>query len=164
MHEIGHSLGFSHTSDSTNVMYEKGTGMRFDLWHLKPEGYHSSKFGNTGDGDEVLLCKGTYMIEVEADRLVDIHLDNPNPIILTDQEGNIIDIRTDTICGEDQTKNFKQTCVVDRYATLNIWYFEEGDIVGYTVKIDRIDNLPEINMNWDKNYFKYSDAYSDIFG
>ncbi len=162
-HEIGHSAGFLHSSDVNNVMSGAGFDPRFDHWKIRPDGYHMSKFGNTGEGHEVTLCKGTYTIDLEFDRPVDVKLNKHTVIAIKDDAGNIIEIRDDTICGQDQTTHFRQTCVVDNIASLYIWFFEEREIVGYTVKIDRIDAESVTDKNWDKNAFKYPTIYSNLF-
>ena len=53
-HEVGHALGYTHVSDSNNIMYEKGTGNKFDWYH------GDSITLPDGAAQSIPLCYGSY--------------------------------------------------------------------------------------------------------
>jgi len=53
-HEVGHALGYTHVSDSNNIMYEKGTGNKFDWYH------GDSITLPDGSAQSIPLCYGGY--------------------------------------------------------------------------------------------------------
>ena len=53
-HEVGHALGYTHVSDSNNIMYEKGTGNKFDWYH------GDSITLPDGAAQSIPLCYGGY--------------------------------------------------------------------------------------------------------
>lgn len=166
MHEIGHSLGFDHSTDKNNVMYEKGTGMRYDYpWYH--DGYTDFKFEDS-DGTVLDLCKGEYLIEIEIenDKLADISVYSHTAVGTFEFKGETYP--EFNICEEYGVTSYKRTCSVEKSGTLNMFFGiindDESEFRDYSVKVERLDKLPEINMNWDENSYRYPDIYSDIFG
>jgi len=51
-HEVGHALGYAHVSDSNNIMYEHGTGNKFDLE------YEDRITLPDGSSQKISLCHG----------------------------------------------------------------------------------------------------------
>ena len=163
MHEIGHSIGFNHSSDVNNVMSGAGTDFRFIDWRYFIHGNGFAVGGAVYEPDVMILCNGEYFIQVNSEKPVDVKLNNPKGIVQTDQAGNIIGFGYDTICGEEQTKNFEGTCVVSEgYARLNLSVSSQSPVFT-EVKIDRLDNVPKKDMKWDESAFKYPAIYSNIF-
>lgn len=168
MHEIGHSLGFDYSTDKNNIMYEKGTGVRYDYWWYDPEGMTSTQVeSDTGGNDILHLCAGEYLIEIETDKPVSIDLFSHTAVGTYEFDGNIYP--EFTLCeSEWGVTSYKKTCSIERSATLNmligIYGDGETEYTDYNVKIERLDKLPEMNMNWDENSYRYPDIYSDFFG
>jgi len=160
-HEIGHALGFIHSDDENNVMYTT-TGFRYDYFWKDIGDYQSSKFGNTGEGGELTLCKGEYFIEVVADKPVDVGLFNSKAVSTYEFKGQTFPKFES--CKERNTTHYSRTCTVESSAWLNIFFFEEGEIVDYTVKVERLDELPSRSMDWDESAYRYPEIYSYIFG
>lgn len=166
MHEIGHSLGFDHSTDKNNVMYEKGTGIRYDYpWYHDGYTYFQVE-SNTGDVGVLDLCAGEYLIEIETDKPVSISLFSHTVVGTYEFDGKTYP--EVNFCEEYDVTYYKRTCTVERSANLNMLFGisndDETEFRDYNMKIERLDKLPEINMNWDENSYRYPDIYSDFFG
>ena len=150
-HEIGHSLGFGHSADRDNVMYES-TDTRFE------EDYLDSFSLTRGYYNYLPFCNsGSVYYEITSDDQYngfDIYVLPPT----SDPKGVLEG--TDNIysdCGEYRMVSYSDTCNVADGSGLMIHNRNDND--GTAINIDvRIVNMSESiwpDMVWDMDAFEY---------
>ena len=156
-HEIGHSLGYSHSSDPNNVMYYL-TSTQF----AKDKEFSYSIESNywrwiyfCGSGEQYY-----YVSSNSEEDGFDVYVLPPNtdPNTFVSEGGSRY-----TNCGAERKLTYYYTCSIASGSKLMIHNYED-----YTIKITgyMIDKNPNKwpNMGWDPNAFEYpADALFEIW-
>ena len=156
-HEIGHSMGYGHSSDPNNVMYWQ-TRTRFDVEQeiadiVSPRWYFTYE-----------LCDGgNYWYSFESDDSstgFDLYVLPPG----TDaSEISIGEGLIYTGCGEANTVAYTGTCNVDAGAVIYIENRSLSDAVRLDGVIVLLNEPPRPVMDWDQAAFEYDDAQLNTY-
>ena len=156
-HEIGHSMGYGHSSDPNNVMYWQ-TRTRFDVEQeiadiVSPRWYFTYE-----------LCDGgNYWYSFESDDSstgFDLYVLPPG----TDaSEISIGEGLIYTGCGEANTVAYTGTCNVDAGAVIYIENYNFSDAVRLDGVIVLLNEPPRPVMDWDQAAFEYDDAQLNTY-
>jgi len=159
-HEIGHSLGFGHSNNQNNVMYET-TDTRFE------EDYIDSFSLARGYYQHLTFCSsGSVYYEITSDNQYngfDTYVLPPN----SDPKGVLEG--TDNIysnCGEHNMVSYSNTCNVANGASLMIHNRNDNDdgAINIDVRIVSMDETTWPNMVWDMDTFEYDlDQINEIW-
>ena len=151
-HEIGHSLGYSHSNDLNNVMYYL-TSIQF----AKDKEFSYSIESNywrwiyfCGSGEQYY-----YVSSNSEEDGFDVYVLPPNtdPSTFVSERGSGY-----TNCGAERKLSFSHTCSIASGSKLMIHNYED-----YTIKItgfmidENSNKWPE--MTWDYNAFQYDTSY-----
>ena len=156
-HEIGHSMGYGHSSDPNNVMYWQ-TETRFDVEQViadivSPRWYFIYK-----------LCgEGNYWYSFESDdsyKGFDLYVLPPgtDPSLISIGEGFIY-----TGCGEANTVAYTGTCNVLAGAVIYIENYSLSDAVRLDGVIILLNEPSRPVMDWDQAAFEYDDAQLNTY-
>ena len=156
-HEIGHSMGYGHSSDPNNVMYWQ-TETRFDVEQyiadiVSPRWYFIYK-----------LCgEGNYWYSFESDdsyKGFDLYVLPPgtDPSLISIGEGFIY-----TGCGEANTVAYTGTCTVLAGAVIYIENYSLSDAVRLDGVIILLNEPSRPVMDWDQAAFEYDDAQLNTY-
>ena len=156
-HEIGHSMGYGHSSDPNNVMYWQ-TRTRFDVEQeiadiVSPRWYFTYE-----------LCDGgNYWYSFESDDSstgFDLYVLPPG----TDaSEISIGEGLIYTGCGEANTVAYTGTCNVPAGALIYIENRSLSDAVRLDGVIVLLNEPPRPVMDWDQTAFEYDDAQLNTY-
>ncbi len=156
-HEIGHSMGYGHSSDPNNVMYWQ-TETKFDVEQViadivSPRWYFIYK-----------LCgEGNYWYSFESDdsyKGFDLYVLPPgtDPSLISIGEGFIY-----TGCGEANTVAYTGTCNVLAGAVIYIENYSLSDAVRLDGVIILLNEPSRPVMDWDQAAFEYDDAQLNTY-
>ena len=156
-HEIGHSMGYGHSSDPNNVMYWQ-TETRFDVEQViadivSPRWYFIYK-----------LCgEGNYWYSFESDDSYtgfDLYVLPPgtDPSLISIGEGFIY-----TGCGKANTVAYNSTCNVLAGAVIYIENYSLSDAVRLDGVIILLNEPSRPVMDWDQAAFEYDDAQLNTY-
>ena len=150
-HELGHSVGYGHSSDQNNIMYEFGeTQFAVDQeisevvsggwYHTVPicgpgDYYYSFETENLNQGFDI------FVLRPEAD---------PESAIRR-QSGVYAD------CGRRAMQRYSDTCTVLRGSSVLI-YNDSRDAIRLTGRIIDRNEIRWPEMKWDEKVFRYDDA------
>jgi len=151
-HEIGHSVGYDHSNDPTNVMYyatspQFATEQKISMiindgywqaWEICGSGpyYYSFSTSRTTDGFDI------YVIPPETKP--ETFLKNSNALRYTD-------------CGMKNRQSYNDTCNVKSGSYVFIYNYENHPI-RLTGEITYIGDTSWPNMTWDKEGYQYNEA------
>ncbi len=159
-HEMGHAMGFAHSKDSTNIMYELGTGNDFSIDY--------DKTINLKDGYAISIpfCDGAgqYSYEIESDSKYTGFSVYAVPPTIHFQD--IVDGHPDKIYPCDGGKGFTRfssTCSVEDGAYLYIENPLDTIVTSMNIHVkiyDLTDESPK-NMEWDSSYQYFPSEHLD---
>ena len=159
-HELGHSVGYGHSSNPDNIMHELA-GTRFTVDREISEviaggWYHSFPFCGSGEY--------YYSFETESrDQGFDIFVLRPE----ADPEGAIASQSgVYANCGRRSMQRYADTCTVLDGSSVLI-YNDSREAIRLSGKIVDRNDVPWPEMEWDKAAFRYDDAllreYHELF-
>jgi len=159
-HEIGHSMGYSHSSDPTNVMYPTTTT------HLYVEQDISETIASGWFMTFPLCESGQYLYSIESANSYegfDIYVLPPGTDAATVGSGGLVY----TDCGSVGMASFSNSCNVSLGASIYIsptHYYNGVTITGEVITPDQ-SVWPD--MVWDASVFQYETSdmlyYRDLF-
>ena len=156
-HEIGHSMGYGHSSDPNNVMYWQ-VETRFDVEQyiadiVSPGWYFTYE-----------LCRGGnhwYSFESDdSDTGFDLYVLPPGTDASQISMGGGLIY---TGCGEANTVAYTGTCNVPAGALIYIENRSLSDAVRLDGVIVLLNELPRPVMDWDQTAFEYDDAQLNTY-
>ena len=156
-HEIGHSMGYGHSSDPNNVMYWQ-VETRFDVEQyiadiVSPGWYFTYE-----------LCRGGnhwYSFESDdSDTGFDLYVLPPGTDASEISMGGGL---VYTGCGEANTVAYTGTCNVPAGALIYIENRSLSDAVRLDGVIVLSNELPRPVMDWDQTAFEYDDAQLNTY-
>jgi hypothetical protein len=157
-HEIGHSMGYGHSSDPNNVMYWQ-TETRFDVEQeiariVSPSWYSTYPFCGSG----------SYQYSFESDSAYndfDIYVLPPDTDASTISTGEGL---VYTGCGKANVVQYADTCNnLPSGAVIYIENSSYSDAVRLDGEIILMDQASWPNMDWDETAFQYDDAQLDTY-
>jgi len=156
-HEIGHSMGYGHSSDPNNVMYWQ-VETRFDVEQyiadiVSPGWYFTYE-----------LCRGGnhwYSFESDdSDTGFDLYVLPPGTDASEISMGGGL---VYTGCGEANTVAYTGTCNVPAGALIYIENYSLSDAVRLDGVIVLLNEPPRPVMDWDQTAFEYDDAQLNTY-
>jgi len=156
-HEIGHSMGYGHSSNPNNVMYWQ-TETRFDVEQ------EIADIVSAGWYFTYPLCgSGSYRYSFESDNAsndFDLYVLPPGTDASTISTGEGL---VYTECGKANVVQYTDTCNLPSGAVI---YIENSSIYN-AVRLDgeivSIDQPSRPNMEWDETTFQYDDSKLDTY-
>ncbi|MEX0656630.1 MAG: hypothetical protein WD154_03695, partial [Nitrosopumilaceae archaeon] len=160
-HEIGHALGYDHVSDSNNILYEGGSGTKFDIEYEKSitlaDGYYQvipfckggSYFFTTNTNDQYNGYK-VYVVPPNTD---------PEEIISGNEPYYL-----SCSAYENEMTSFSQSCNVDSGSYLLIYNPTAlGLGSGINVNIKTYDRNPDHrpNLDLDESHMYFTQDFID---
>ncbi len=156
-HEIGHSMGYGHSSDPNNVMYWQ-TETRFDVeqyiadivspgWHFPYELCRGGDHWYSFESDDSSTGFDLYVLPPGTD-----------PSLISIGEGFIY-----TGCGEANTVAYTGTCNVLAGAVIYIENYSLSDAVRLDGVIILLNEPSRPVMDWDQAAFEYDDAQLNTY-
>ena len=160
-HELGHSMGYGHSDDPDNVMYEFGS-TRFEVDQEISEVIAGGWYLATP------LCEtGSYSYFFETDDLTmgfDIFVLPPGS---DPADVSLGDVRSYVGCGQEGLHRYLNSCTVDAGAMVYIGNTSHLDPIRLTGRIIHADSPPWPDMTWDPQAYQYDDAtlarYGELF-
>ena len=147
-HELGHSMGFEHSDDPNNIMYEY-TMIRFEVDHdiseVIPGGWYWS-FPFCGEGTY------SYSFETEDPSSgFDIFVLPPDvdPEIFAQTGG-----QTYVNCGRENMHRYSGSCTVELGAVIYVENTSRSEAIRLSGQIVDQDIPPRPDMTWDENAFR----------
>ncbi len=156
-HEIGHSMGYGHSSDPNNVMYWQ-VETRFDVEQ------YIADIVSPGWYFPYELCRGGnhwYSFESDdSDTGFDLYVLPPgtDPVEISMGGGLVY-----TGCGEANTVAYTGTCNVPAGALIYIENRSLSDAVRLDGVIVLLNELPRPVMDWDQTAFEYDEAQLNTY-
>jgi hypothetical protein len=156
-HEIGHSVGYGHSSNPNNVMYWQ-TETRFDVEQkiadiVSPGWYFTYP-----------LCgSGSYRYSFESDNAnndFDIYVLPPDTDASTISTGEGL---VYTACGKANVVQYTDTCGVPSGAVIYIENSSFYNAIRLDGEIIPMDQPSWPNMEWDETEFQYDDTKLDTY-
>jgi len=149
-HEVGHALGYGHSSDPNNVMYSI-TDTSFE----KDEEF--TKVLSGGWFSTIRFCdSGTYYYSVSTDDKYD-GFDLYVITAATDAKDFLnVGGRYYPDCGKENMQSFSDTCTVSMSDQLLI-HNNESNPIRISVTIIDQDNASWPEMTWDSNAYRYDE-------
>lgn len=148
-HELGHSMGYGHSSNPNNVMYSQ-TATRFEV------DQEISEVISGGWSYTIPLCgEGTYSYSFETD---DPYMGFDLFVIPSGGDTNSIsggNSRGYIGCGKERMHRYSGSCVVESGSKIYIENISAINTIHLSGKIININNPPWPDMTWDQNVFKY---------
>ena len=156
-HEIGHSMGYGHSSDPNNVMYWQ-MDTRFDV-----ERYIADIVSPGWYFTYPLCSVGNYWYSFESDDSstgFDLYVLPPgtDPVEISMGGGLVY-----TGCGEANTVAYTGTCNVPAGALIYIENRSLSDAVRLDGVIVLLNEPPRPVMDWDQAAFEYDDAQLNTY-
>jgi hypothetical protein len=159
-HEIGHSMGYSHSSDPTNVMYSTTTT------HFDVEQYISDTIASGWYQTFPLCVSGQVLYSIESESQYegfDIHVLPPETDPATLDSGGLVY----TDCGSTGMASFSNSCNVSLGASIYITPTHDYNGVTITGEVTTPDESAWPDMDWDLSVFQYEESdmiyYRDLF-
>ena len=159
-HEIGHSMGYSHSSDPTNVMYRNTTT------HFYIEQYISDTIASGWYQIFPLCGSGQVFYSIESESQYegfDIHVLPPETDPATLDSGGLVY----TDCGSTGMASFSNSCNVSLGASIYITPTHDYNGVTITGEVTTSDESAWPEMDWDPSVFQYEESdmfyYRDLF-
>ena len=159
-HEIGHSMGYSHSSDPTNVMYRNTTT------HFYIEQYISDTIASGWYQTFPLCGSGQVLYSIESESQYegfDIHVLPPETDAATVGSGGLVY----TDCGSTGMASFSNSCNVSLGASIYITPTHYYNGVTITGEVTTSDESARPDMDWDPSVFQYEESdmlyYRDLF-
>ena len=168
-HELGHSMGYGHSRNANNIMYERIDTQFVADWEI-------SEVIASGKYYTFPICgAGTYYYSFETgdpDHSFDIFVLPPgtNPKSISAGNG-----RAYTDCGKQNMRRYSNSCTVSEgskiYITktspLEIIRFWRSDAIQVSGQIVDQNTLPWPDTEWDERAFRYDSAqlrkYHNLF-
>ena len=160
-HELGHSMGYGHSDDPNNVMYEYSS-IRFEVDQEISEVIAGGWYLTTP------LCgAGAYVYSFETQDLsmgFDIFVLPPG----SDADDVALgDGRSYAGCGQEGLHRYSNSCTVDAGAMIYVGNTSYLDPIRLTGRIIDADVPPWPNMTWDTRSYQYDEAllagYKELF-
>ena len=156
-HEIGHSMGYGHSSNPNNVMYFQ-TDTRFDaeqdIAEIIAGGWYFT----------FPFCEGgSYWYSFESD---DIYKGFNLEVLPPGVDASDISLGKGLVytdCGKSSTVSFTANCNVAVGASIYVANSSLYDAVRIDGKIILLDDPPWPIMEWDKAAFQYDDAQLNTY-
>ena len=159
-HEIGHSMGYSHSSDPTNVMYRNTTT------HFYIEQYISDTIASGWYQTFPLCGSGQVLYSIESESQYegfDIYVLPPETDPATLDSGGLVY----TDCGSTGMASFSNSCNVSLGAFIYITPTHSYNGVTITGEVTTSDESAWPDMEWDPSVFQYEESdmlyYRDLF-
>ena len=159
-HEIGHSMGYSHSSDPTNVMYHTTTT------HFYVEQDISETIASGWFMTFPLCESGQYLYSIESANSYegfDIYVLPPGTDAATVDSGGLVY----TDCGSAGMASFSNSCNVSLGASIYISPTHYYNGVTITGEVITPDESAWPDMTWDESVFQYETSdmlyYRDLF-
>ena len=156
-HEIGHSMGYGHSSNPNNVMYWQ-TETRFDVEQ------EIADIVSAGWYFTYPLCdSGSYRYSIESDNAnndFDLYVLTPGTDASTISLGEGL---VYTECGKANVVQYTDTCNLPSGAVIYIENRSINDAVRLDGEIIWMDQPSWPNMDWDELEFQYDDAQLDTY-
>ena len=159
-HEIGHSMGYSHSSDPTNVMYHTTTT------HFYVEQDISETIASGWFMTFPLCESGQYLYSIESANSYegfDIYVLPPGTDAATVGSGGLVY----TDCGSAGMASFSNSCNVSLGASIYISPTHYYNGVAITGEVITPDESAWPDMTWDESVFQYETSdmlyYRDLF-
>ena len=160
-HEIGHSMGYGHSSNPNNVMYwqtETSFDVEQEIADIVPAGWYFTY---------PLCSSGNYGYSFESDdnfNGFDLFVLPPGTDASTISTGEGL---VYTGCGKANMVRYTDTCDVPANAVIYIANNGLYDAVRLDGEITLLDKPPWPTMDWDQAAYEYDDAqlnaYSNLF-
>jgi len=148
-HELGHSMGYGHSSNSNNVMYSQ-LATRFEIDR------EISKVISGGWYSTILLCgAGTYSYSFKTDSFYekfDLFVLPPDQDAYEISGGSGLYYSD---CSAENTYSYSDSCIVDNGAKIYIGNTSFSDAIRISGKIIDMNDRPWPDMDWDENAFFY---------
>lgn len=157
-HEMGHAIGFNHSTDPNNIMYQGGVPTKFSI------DYDNFVQITNGYSWTMQVCgSGPHQFQVTSSKYptypFDFYVMTP-----TATPSSVLTGTSNTYypsCSQQNIGGFTTTCNIPQGAKImiNNPYKLTGGDIGVIVKIIDLNPDKQMNEQWDMNFFQFTSTY-----
>jgi len=157
-HEMGHAIGFNHSTDPNNIMYQGGVPTKFSI------DYNNFVQITNGYTWSMPVCgSGPHQFQVVSNNQYtgfDFYVLTPSgtPNGVLAGEGNTYY----PACSKQNMVSFSTICNIPTGSKIminNPYRLVGGNDLGVTIKIIDLNPDKQLNEQWDMNFFQFNPTY-----